>query len=335
MNKFKTIFLILLSLVVIYIATVIGIASIPITVANKILISKLFFLPLDETIGSGPTNIIFNIRLPRVMLAFLTGSALSVCGASYQGIFKNSMADPYILGVSSGAAFGASIGIILNISETLFGLNLTTILAFIGSFVTITLVYSVSKVGNKVPVGNLLLSGIAFSQTITAFMSLLMIFNLESLTQITFWTLGSFNGKGWFQILTILPYLLIGLIILFTMMKDLDIMLLGEETANNLGVNVEGLKKKVLFSSSLVTASVVSVSGIIGFVGLIVPHVCRIILGPKHRDILPASLLVGGILLVSCDTIARSVSTQEIPVGIITAILGGPFFINLLRKNKR
>ena len=195
--------------------------------------------------------------------------------------------------------------------------------------------YNISKVGRKVPVASLLLSGIAVSQSLTAFMSLLMIFNVQSMNQIMFWTMGSLNGKGWDQVITVLPYVVIGCLILFTTVRELDIMLLGEDAATQLGVNTDHLKKKVLVVSSVITAAVVSVTGIIGFVGLVVPHIVRILSGPKHRILLPFSLVFGGTFLIICDTLARTVSSQEIPVGIITAAFGGPFFIYLLRKSKR
>lgn len=327
---------ILICLAAIYLCTIVGITSIPIGYANRILINRLFHIPVDLSgISEGQVAIIFNLRLPRVVLAFITGGALAVCGASYQGIFKNPMADPFILGVSSGAALGASIGIILHLSGSFLGLSGTALLAFAGAFFTIFLVYSVARVGRRVPVSNLLLSGVAFSQTITAFMSLIMIFNVQSMTQIMFWTMGSLNGKSWLDVITVLPYVVIGLIVLMTTMRELDLMLLGEETATQLGVDVERLKKKVLIASSLVTASVVSVTGIIGFVGLVVPHVVRLLTGPKHRTLMPFSALLGGTFLIICDTLARSFLSQEIPVGIITAAFGGPFFIYLLRKSKK
>ncbi len=323
-------------LLLIYLCTVIGVTDIPIADASRILLKEVLHLPIStEGIAEGSVAIIWNVRLPRVILGFLTGGALAVCGACYQGIFKNPMADPFILGVSSGAALGASVGIVGNFSTSLLGLNATTILAFVGAFLTIILVYTISRVGRKVPVSTLLLSGIAVSQALTAFMSLLMIFNVQSMNQIMFWTMGSFNGKGWSQVATVLPYIIIGFVILATTLRELDIMLLGEDTATQLGVNTERLKKKVLFASSLVTAAVVSVSGIIGFVGLIVPHIVRLISGPKHKVLVPVSLVVGGTFLIICDTLARTVSTQEIPVGIITAAFGGPFFIYLLRRSKK
>ncbi len=153
--------------------------------------------------------------------------------------------------------------------------------------------------------------------------------------QIMFWTMGSLNGKGWNQIITVLPWVIIGMIVLFTSTSDLDIMLTGEETATQLGVNVEAVKRKILIASSIITAAVISVTGIIGFVGLVVPHVVRLITGPKHRILLPMSLVFGGAFLVICDTLARSITTSELPVGVITAVCGGPFFLYLLRRSKK
>ncbi|AFA49782.1 FecCD family ABC transporter permease [Acetobacterium woodii] len=327
---------IIICLAIIYLCTLIGIASISFWDANKILLKQIAHINLGmENISDGAIAIIWNVRLPRVILAFLTGGALALCGAAYQGIFKNPMADPYILGVSSGAALGASIGIVMNLSSNFLGRNGIALLAFAGSFLTILLVYNISRVGRKVPVATLLLSGIAIGQSLGAFMSLLMIFNNDSMNQIIFWIMGSLNGKGWDQVLIILPYLLIGCVIMLTSVRELDIMLLGEETATQLGVNTEALKKKILFSSSLITAAVVAVTGIIGFVGLIVPHIVRMVTGPKHRTLVPFSVLFGGAFLILCDTLARSVTSQEIPVGVITAAFGGPFFVYLLRKRKK
>lgn len=319
---------ILACLAIMYVCTVTGIASIPFRDANRILLHEFLHLDVDmEGITDGSITIIRSVRLPRVVLGFLAGASLAVCGAGFQGIFKNPMADPFVLGVSSGAALGAAIGIVLH-----FG---TTLLAFVGAFLTITLVYNISKIGKKVPVATLLLSGIAVSQTLSATMSIIMILNKQSMDQIMFWTMGSLNGKGWGQIITVLPYSLLGIALLLTTCRELDIMLTGEETAIQLGVNVESLKKRVLFASTVITAAVISVTGIIGFVGLVVPHVVRIITGPKHRVLMPLSLLFGGTFLIICDTAARSMAVWEIPVGIITSLCGGPFFIYLLRRMKR
>ena len=319
---------ILACLAIMYVCTVTGIASIPFRDANRILLHEFLHLDVDmEGITDGSITIIRSVRLPRVVLGFLAGASLAVCGAGFQGIFKNPMADPFVLGVSSGAALGAAIGIVLH-----FG---TTLLAFVGAFLTITLVYNISKIGKKVPVATLLLSGIAVSQTLSATMSIIMILNKQSMDQIMFWTMGSLNGKGWGQIITVLPYSLLGIALLLTTCRELDIMLTGEETAIQLGVNVESLKKRVLFASTVITAAVISVTGIIGFVGLVVPHVVRMITGPKHRVLMPLSMLFGGTFLIICDTAARSMAVWEIPVGIITSLCGGPFFIYLLRRMKR
>lgn len=327
---------VMLCLVIMYICSITGIASISFQDANRILLHEVLHLDVDmEGISNGSITIIKNVRLPRVVLGFIAGASLAVCGCGFQGIFKNPMADPFVLGVSSGAALGASIGIIFHFNSGILGMSGTTVLAFIGAFLTIALVYSISRVGKKVPVSTLLLSGIAVSQTLSAGMSILMIMNQQSMDQIMFWTMGSLNGKGWNQIVMILPYVILGILLLMTSCRELDIMLTGEDTAIQLGVHVEFLKKKVLFASSLITAAVISVTGIIGFVGLVVPHVVRMIAGPKHRTLMPLSLLFGGTFLIICDTLARSMAAWEIPVGVITSLCGGPFFIYLLRKTKK
>ncbi len=338
-TKMKTGFLalsILLCLVIIYVCTIIGPASVSFENANRILMAKLFHMDVDlSDISRGSIAIIWNVRLPRVIMGFIAGAALAVCGCGYQGIFKNPMADPYVLGVSSGAALGATVGIVLRFSASFLGLSGITLLAFAGSFGAIFLVYSISRVGKKVPVSTLLLSGVAVNLMLSALMSLLMMLNRSSMDQIMFWTMGSLNGKGWQQIVSSLPYVLIGVILLFLSARELDIMLTGEDTAIQLGVNVEALKRKVLFASSLLTAAVISVTGIIGFVGLVVPHVVRLFTGPKHRKLMPVSLIFGGTFLIICDTIARTITSQEIPVGVITSVCGGPFFLYLLRKAKK
>lgn len=323
-------------ILLIYFCTVLGAASVSLGDVNRILLHEIFHMPVDmEGISAGSIAIIRDVRLPRVLLGFLTGAALAVCGASYQGIFKNPMADPYILGISSGAALGAAVGIVLHFSSGAAGLPGTTLLAFAGALLTVLLVYTISRRGKRVPVSSLLLSGIAVNQSLSAFMSLLMLFNQQSMEQIMFWTMGSLNGKGWNQILSILPYVLAGTALLMTSARELDILLMGEETAVQLGVSVEKVKKRILIVSSIVTAAVVSATGIIGFVGLLVPHVVRLFTGPKHRLLMPVSLVFGGTFLILCDTLARSVLTQEIPVGIITAACGGPFFLYLLWKARK
>lgn len=326
----------LLCLVIVWVCTITGAASVSVGDANRILLNKLFHLNVSlEGIAKGNITIIWNIRVPRIILGFIAGAALSVAGAGYQGIFKNPMADPFVLGVSSGAALGAAIGIVCHFTFRMGVFSGTMLLAFAGSFAALFLVYGISRVGRKAPVATLLLSGVAVNSTLSAVMSFLMMMNKQSMDQIMFWTMGTLNGKGWNQITAVLPWVIVGLIILLFSSRELDIMLTGEETATQLGVNIEFVKKKILFASSLLTASVISVTGIIGFVGLVVPHVVRLFTGPKHRRLLPVSLIIGGAFLVICDTLARSLTTAEIPVGIITSICGGPFFLYLLRKSKK
>lgn len=338
-KKRKTGYLILaiiLCLMIVWLCTITGAASVSVEDANRILLNKLFHLNVSlEEISQGNITIIWNIRFPRIILGFIAGAALAVSGAGYQGIFKNPMADPFVLGVSSGAALGAAIGIVCKFTFRIGVFNSTMLLAFVGSFAALILVYSISRVGRKAPVATLLLSGVAINSTLSALMSFLMMMNKQSMDQIMFWTMGTLNGKGWNQIKAVLPWVIIGLIIMLFSSRELDIMLTGEDTATQLGVNIEFVKRKILFASSLLTASVISVTGIIGFVGLVVPHVVRLFTGPKHRKLLPVSLIFGGAFMVICDTLSRSLTTSEIPVGIITSICGGPFFLYLLRKSKK
>lgn len=323
-------------LLVVIVCCCIGAVNIKISEAFKILINKIFNINIDiSEIKTSSQTIIWKIRFPRILVALLVGGTLSVAGATYQGLLKNPMADPYVIGVSSGAAFGAAIGISSKIIFNFLGLSFTSIMAFACAVIVMLIVYRIAKIGNKVPITTLLLSGIAIGNFLTAFTSLIMIFSGDDLNKIFFWTMGSFSGKGWEQLFSILPYIVIGIAIIYFYSKDLNIILLGEDTASNLGVNVERVKRILLITSTIITAAVVSVSGIIGFIGLIIPHIARMIVGPDNKALIPTSFVFGAILLVICDTIARSILSQEIPVGLITSILGGPFFVYLLRNKKR
>lgn len=323
-------------LLVVIVCCCIGAVNIKISEAFKILINKIFNINIDiSEIKTSSQTIIWKIRFPRILVALLVGGTLSVAGATYQGLLKNPMADPYVIGVSSGAAFGAAIGISSKIIFNFLGLSFTSIMAFICAVIVMLIVYRIAKIGNKVPITTLLLSGIAIGNFLTAFTSLIMIFSGDDLNKIFFWTMGSFSGKGWEQLFSVLPYIAIGIAIIYFYSRDLNIILLGEDTASNLGVNVERVKKILLITSTIITAAVVAVSGIIGFIGLIIPHIARMVVGPDNKALIPTSFVFGAILLVICDTIARSILSQEIPVGLITSILGGPFFVYLLRNKKR
>ena len=275
-------------------------------------------------------NILFFLRLPRIIEAGIIGAGLAVVGAFFQGLLRNPMADPYVLGVSSGAAFGATIAIILNLG--IFG---TGFFAFLAALLTINLVYLIAKSGTRISMSSLLLAGIAVSTFLSAVISLLMLLNHEQITKILFWTMGSFRLVFWDNVYLSAPLILIGSLLLYVFARDLNVMMTGEETAEHLGVNTEKVKRIILLLGSLVTAAAVFTTGIIGFVGLIVPHISRLLVGPDNRVLVPFSALAGAVFLICTDTLARTIlAPAEIPTGIITEALGAPFFIYLLIKAK-
>jgi len=330
-NK-KTYLIFLFSLILLFLifllALMIGSTPIPI----RTTIDSLFSFDSELTRFS---VIIRQIRLPRVILSFLVGSALAIAGAVFQGIIRNPMVDPYIVGISAGAGTAATIAIIFNMTWSLFYFNTIPLFAFIGAIITVVLVYNISKVGNKIPVMNFLLAGVAIGFILDAIRSFLMVTGTNDMQQVVFWLMGSLAGTSWRDIRIVLPYYFIGLIPILLYIKDLNIILLGEDNAQTLGVEVEKVKKTLITSATLITAAVVSVSGSIGFIGLVMPHMARMLIGPDHRKLIPFAAILGGIFLMVSDMLARSLMPPlEIPVGIITAIAGGPYFIYLLRKNK-
>lgn len=280
--------------------------------------------------------IVSQVRLPRILIAIFVGGILAVIGAVFQAIFRNPMADPYVMGVSSGAAFGATVGIVFGLGLSFMGLGMISGMAFAGALCTMLIVYTLARVGGKVSVTGILLAGIVMNALLSAMISLMMILFQTKIDQIVLWTMGSFNAASWDHVKLIALPGLLGTLYLVTLARELNGMLLGEDVAQNTGIHVERVKKLSLIIASLLAAFAVAVSGIIGFVGLIVPHICRLIFGTDHRVLLPASFLTGGLFLVLCDTAARSVvPNMEIPVGVITSIVGGPFFLVLLWRHKR
>lgn len=283
-------------------------------------LSSLFALPNAWTI-------FWEVRLPRVIAVVLVGCALAVAGTAMQGLFRNSMADPYIIGTSSGGALGATLSIVF------FAGTGRPIFAFIGATVATFTVYTIARQGGKVPVETLLLSGVALSMLLSAFLSFLMYTAGRSLHQIMFWLMGGFWNVSWDDVIIgiLIP---IGCLVIYFYARDINIISLGEEDAIHLGVNVERLKQLLLFVSAFLAGIAVSIAGAIGFIGLITPHVMRLIVGPDHRILLPAAALAGGILLLWSDTLARTFA-GDMPVGIITACFGAPFFIYLLRSRMK
>ncbi len=278
--------------------------------------------------------IIGQIRLPRVILSLLVGASLAIAGVLFQGIIQNPMVDPYIIGISAGAGTGVMLSYILGLQINFLFFNTVPLFAFAGAIITVFAVYRLAKVGNKLPVMTFLLAGVALSFILNSVMSFLMIIKSDNLQQIIYWLMGSLAGSSWQDIYMILPYFLFSLLVIIFYLHDLNIILLGEENAKYLGVEVEKTKKILLTFASLITAGAVSVSGSIGFIGLVIPHIARLLVGPDHRKLLPLATIFGGIFLLISDTMARTLlSPLEIPVGIITALAGGPYFIFLLRKN--
>jgi len=290
-----------------------------------------FASPLSFEVPETSRTIVLAIRLPRIALGAVVGLALALAGAVMQGFFRNPMADPSIIGVSSGAAVGAVAAITLPVALP-FGLELQSA-AFAGGLLAAFGVYLVATEGDRTPVATLLLAGVAVQTFLGAVVSYLLLQSGESLERAVFWLMGHLHNASWSEVrmsVVVLPPLVVALL---AYSRDLNVLLLGEEDAHNLGVEVERTKRILLAVSSVVTATAVAVSGVIGFVGLIVPHVMRLLVGPDHRILLPTSALAGAVFLVATDTVARS-GPAEMPVGIVTAALGAPFFLYLLRRRE-
>jgi len=281
---------------------------------------------------------VLHVRLARIVLALVVGGALALAGAVYQGVLLNPLADPFTLGVSTGAAFGASLAIIAGVGGIhLLGISSLPVAAFAGALTALYLVYLLGRMDGRIHVTTLVLAGIIVSTFLSACISLLKSLNEDSVSTIVFWIMGSLSGRSWTHVILVIPYVVLGCGVILWYTRELDLLSLGDVQAQHLGVDVQRLRFCLLLASSLVTAAAVSVSGVIGFVGLVVPHLVRLAIGPGHRRLLPAVLLLGGLLVLIADTIARSLlaSGEELPVGVVTAILGGPFFCYLLLHRKK
>jgi len=280
--------------------------------------------------------IIWDIRLPRVALAAVVGASLAFSGASYQAVFRNPLADPYLLGVASGAGLAATVVIVLDLPLEYAHVSLITLAAFGGAVATVGLTYGLARVSGHAPVTTLILSGVAVSSIAVSLTSYLMLVSRESTSTILSWLLGGFNRAGWHEMLFILPYALPAAAVLLLHGRLLNVLQLDEQQARQTGVEVERTKAVVLLAASLAAAAAVAVAGIVGFVGLVAPHAVRLIAGPDYRRLLPLSALAGASFLVLADIGARSLlSPGEIPVGVITAVVGAPFFLYLLRRQRR
>jgi iron complex transport system permease protein len=290
---------------------------------------------LDVAYSTQQDAIVWAIRLPRVILAVLVGSALAVAGAALQGMFRNPLADPGLIGVSSGAALGATASVALGIST--FGLMTMPVAAFAGAVVTAVLVYVVARHNGRTEVVTLVLTGIALNTFAGAGTAMLTFFGSDQQVRaIVFWSLGSLGGATWNSVGAALPFVVVGLVAAPRWGRALNLFVLGEREAGHLGVDTERVRLELLALSALMTGAAVAVAGVVGFVGLIVPHLIRLIAGPDHRVLLPASALGGAVLLLLADLASRTlVAPAELPIGVVTALLGGPFLLFLMIRTRR
>lgn len=280
-------------------------------------------------IDEGYAGIILQIRLPRVLMGVLVGAILSIAGAVMQGLFRNPLADPYVLGVSSGASLGAALS--MTFIPMVVGIYTTPIAAFMGGAAAIFLVYNIVKIGGGFRAETMLLAGISISYLFSAILSLVIWLATRDSHLILRWVMGGLSAADWVKVEVIAPIMFVGAFLAYLHSRDLNALMFGEECAQSLGVNAQRVEKALPLITSLIVSAAVAFSGAIGFVGLMMPHLMRKIVGPDHRILIPASALAGGIFLSWADTFARCLS--EIPVGVVTALSGIPFFIYLLRRS--
>ena len=287
----------------------------------------------DETAA----NILWKIRMPRVVLAGLVGASLAIAGAAFQGLLKNPLADPYTLGVSSGASVGAVMTLFFGLSIPVVGVYALPTFSMIGAILTMVAVMSFARlVDHSLKMETLILTGVIFSSFLGSLISLMVALTGEELRQIIGWLLGSVSMRGWPYVQMIAPFVVIGFVILWTQRRELNALLYGEDRAKHLGVNVKRSKYLILAGGSMLTGAAVAVSGTIGFVGLVVPHMTRMIWGSDHRHLLPLSFLNGATLLILCDLVARTIiMPRELPIGVITAFIGAPVFSYIFYKQRR
>ncbi len=297
-----------------------------------ILAYRLFGLEFGATWTAAQETIVFELRLPRVLTAMTVGMGLAVAGATFQGVLRNPLADPYVLGTASGAALGAAIAVILPVRALILEFGLLHGLAFLGALGAVWLVYRLSRVGGHGQMTSLLLTGYAVASLLAAGLSMAMFVSGAGLRQIFSYLLGGFEAASWVRFATALPIVLVASLLIATRVRALNGFLLGEEAAAHLGVNVRRERAILLGIASLATAAAGAVSGLIGFVGLVAPHVVRLAVGPNARVVLPLAALFGAILMTAADLAARLIG--DIPVGVVTAVIGAPFFLALLRRTR-
>ena len=276
--------------------------------------------------------IVKNLRLPRVILAAFIGGGLAAAGTAFQGMFRNPLADPFVVGASGGAALGATLAIAFGLSIKIGGYSAVPLTAFVGSIAAVFLVYMIAESGSSTSTISLLLAGTALSTILSSAVSLIMLLSDRTLHETYTWLLGGLSGRSWSDLKSTAPFILLGSVALWVLSRPLDALASGEKTAISLGLPVRKTRAVIVLMASLTTAAAVAAGGIIGFVGLVAPHIARIFFGSSHRRLIPASMLTGAILLMIADIISRTiVAPMELPAGIITSITGGVFFLYLLK----
>lgn len=336
----------LISIMVLLVFVLVGLATAAVMIGPvpiqpltvwKIVAHKLPFIQdvVPVTWSKAQENIIWNIRLPRVVLGAIVGAGLAIVGTAMQALVRNSLAEPYILGVSSGASVGATLVILFG-AFSIFGQYALSLAAFLGALLSVILVFSLSQVGGRIVTIRLLLAGVAVSLVLSAVTSFIIISapQQESIKAALFWLMGSLAGAKWDNIFIPGFITAVGLLYLWSQSRYLNLLLMGEEAAMTLGMNIEVFRKVLVVVTALLTGVLVAVSGAIGFIGLIIPHIVRLVVGADHRKVLPVSALLGASFLISADIFARVIAApEEMPIGIVTALCGGPFFIWLLRRS--
>lgn len=327
---------ILLNLAILLAAILLSIAIGSVTIPIKTILQVLF-QPAGVTAETASfATIIHDLRIPRTLLMMLAGAALSISGCAYQGLFRNPLADPYLIGSASGAGLGAILAITIQWPANLGGFLTIPMAAFAGASLTVLLVFFIARAGKSAPVTTLILAGVAVSSFATALTSFLLIHASGELRRAIIWLAGGSTLTGWLPVLGALPYILIGSATLLSMGHVLNVLQFGDEQAQQLGLRVSFFRSIIIVAATLATAAAVAFTGIIGFVGLVVPHIMRSLWGADYRRLLPLTLIGGSAFLLSADVLSRILlAPQEIPVGIVTALSGAPFFLFILRRVKQ
>lgn len=315
-------------------AIAVGPAPIPAATAVTVVLERLG-VPVARTWPDVVAAIVLDLRVPRALLAAVVGAGLAGAGVVFQGVLRNPLADPYVIGVSAGAAFGATVAL-TGLAAAGAAVILVPGLAFAGAIGATALVYGLARRGGDAPVEDLLLAGVAVSAFLGAIVSWLQLSGGGSLQRVIYWLMGGFSGRGWPHVGAAAPLVALGLAVAWLYGRELDALLLGDEAARALGVAPAPARRTLVAAGALLAAAAVASGGLIGFVGLIVPHLLRLIVGPGHRRLIPAAALGGATLLLLADTAARSaLPGGELPVGILTALLGAPFFLGVLLRERR